>query len=58
MAAKIIRTSTALGLSRFDMKYSNGTLPHSSALSSIRLFATAVAPIVRAAMSGGSQTGL
>jgi probable LLM family oxidoreductase len=51
VAAKIIRTSQALGLSRFDMKYSNGTLPHTSAMSSIRLFGTEVAPAVRAAMA-------
>jgi probable LLM family oxidoreductase len=53
VAAKIIRTSQALGLSRVDMKYSNGTLPHASAMSSIRLFGTAVAPAVRAAMDAG-----
>jgi probable LLM family oxidoreductase len=50
VAAKIIATSKALGLSRFDMKYSNGTLPHASALESIRLFGSRVAPAVRAAM--------
>ena len=50
VAAKIVRTSKALGLSRFDMKYSNGTLPHALALTSIEFFGTAVAPAVRAAM--------
>ena len=28
VAAKIVGTVKALGLSRFDLKYSNGTLPH------------------------------
>ena len=28
VAAKIIKTVRALGLSRFDLKYSNGTLSH------------------------------
>ena len=50
VAAKIIRTSKALGLSRFDMKYSNGTLPHALALRSIELFGTAVAPLVRSGL--------
>ena len=50
VAAKIIRTVKALGLSRFDMKYSAGTLPHASLMKSIRLFGTAVAPQVRSAV--------
>jgi alkanesulfonate monooxygenase SsuD/methylene tetrahydromethanopterin reductase-like flavin-dependent oxidoreductase (luciferase family) len=49
VAAKITRTVKTLGLSRFDMKYSNGTLPHASAMKSIELFGTAVAPTVRGA---------
>ena len=28
VAAKIVRAAQTLGLSRFDLKYSNGTLPH------------------------------
>ena len=52
VARKIIRTVQALGLSRFDMKYSNGALPHESAMKSIELFGTAVAPLVRDAVSG------
>ena len=50
VAAKIAGTVRALGLSRFDLKYSNGTLPHASAMKSIELFGTAVAPMVRAAL--------
>jgi probable LLM family oxidoreductase len=50
VAAKIIATSKALGLSRFDMKYSNGTLPQRMILRSIELFGTAVAPLVRSGL--------
>jgi probable LLM family oxidoreductase len=49
VAAKIAATVQALGISRFDLKYSNGTLPHESLMRSIELYATEVAPRVRAA---------
>jgi len=47
VAAKIVRTVQTLGLSRFDLKYSNGTLPHPVLMRSIELFGTKVAPLVR-----------
>lgn len=47
VAAKISKVAKALGLSRFDLKYSHGTLPHESMLKSIELYATQVAPMVR-----------
>jgi probable LLM family oxidoreductase len=47
VAAKIAATIKQLGLSRFDMKYSSGTLPHSAMMSSIELFGTKVIPMVR-----------
>jgi alkanesulfonate monooxygenase SsuD/methylene tetrahydromethanopterin reductase-like flavin-dependent oxidoreductase (luciferase family) len=47
VAVKIAKTVRTLGLSRFDLKYSNGTLPHGTLLSSIELFGTQVAPRVR-----------
>ena len=47
VAAKIVRTVKALGLSRFDLKYSNGTLPHPKLLTSIELYGTKVVPLVR-----------
>ncbi len=50
VAGKIVRTVQTLGLSRFDMKYSAGTLPHDRLMASIELFGTKVAPIVRAAV--------
>ena len=50
VAAKIARTSRALGLSRFNLKYSAGTLPHDVLMKSIELIGTTVAPRVREAM--------
>jgi len=50
VAAKIINTATTLGLSRFDLKYSNGALPHEHALASIELIGREVAPRVRDAV--------
>jgi probable LLM family oxidoreductase len=47
VAAKIASTAKALGLSRFDLKYSSGTLPHEQLMTSIELFGTEVAPRVR-----------
>ncbi|QYG93638.1 LLM class flavin-dependent oxidoreductase [Iamia sp. SCSIO 61187] len=47
VAAKVVRAVTALGASRYDMKYSAGTLPHDLMLRSIELYATEVAPRVR-----------
>jgi probable LLM family oxidoreductase len=48
VAAKIAGTVAALGLSRFHLKYSNGTLPHEAQLRSIELFGREVMPRVRA----------
>ena len=48
VAAKIVRTVRTLGLSRFDLKYSAGTLPHSLLMRSIELIGTQVAPRVKA----------
>lgn len=47
VAAKIVRAVTGLGASRFDLKYSSGTLPHELMMHSIELYATEVAPLVR-----------
>ena len=41
------RRCKALGLSRFDLKYSNGTLPHDAMMRSIELYGTKVVPMVR-----------
>jgi probable LLM family oxidoreductase len=50
VAARIVDTVTALGLSRFDLKYANGTMPHSLLMKSIELYGTKVAPLVREAL--------
>jgi alkanesulfonate monooxygenase SsuD/methylene tetrahydromethanopterin reductase-like flavin-dependent oxidoreductase (luciferase family) len=50
VAHKIATTSHLLGLSRFNMKYSNGTLSHDKLRRSIELFGTKVAPRVRELM--------
>jgi probable LLM family oxidoreductase len=47
VAAKIAATIQTLSLTRFDMKYSNGTLPHDMQMRSIELYGTQVAPRVR-----------
>jgi probable LLM family oxidoreductase len=47
VAAKIVKTVKALGLSRFDLKYSNGTLPHDKLMKSIELYGSKVVPLVR-----------
>ena len=46
VAKKIAATTRTLGLSRFHMKYSNGTLPHDAQMKSIELFGTKVVPLV------------
>jgi probable LLM family oxidoreductase len=47
VAAKIARATTGLGASRFDLKYSAGTLPHELMMAGIERYATEVAPRVR-----------
>lgn len=47
VARKIARTVRALGLDRFEMKYSSGPLPHEALMRSIELYGTRVAPMVR-----------
>ena len=47
VAGRIAQAVSDLGLSRFDLKYSNGTLPHESMMRSIELYGTRVVPRVR-----------
>ena len=51
VAAKITQTVRALGLSRFNLKYSAGTLPHAAMMKSIELIGTDVAPRLRDAIA-------
>jgi probable LLM family oxidoreductase len=53
VAAKIVDTVKTLGLTRFDMKYSNGTLPHSKMMRSIELYGTRVMGLVRQSLAEG-----
>lgn len=50
-ARKIAAAVRELGLARFTVKYSNGALPHDLRMRSIELFATEVAPRVRALLA-------
>jgi alkanesulfonate monooxygenase SsuD/methylene tetrahydromethanopterin reductase-like flavin-dependent oxidoreductase (luciferase family) len=47
VARRVARTIRVLGLSRFDLKYSNGTMPHEQLMETIRLYGTEVVPRVR-----------
>ena len=47
VAKKIANTVKALGVQRFDMKYSSGTLAHEHMMKSIELYGTKVMPMVR-----------
>ncbi|MGB6535085.1 MAG: LLM class flavin-dependent oxidoreductase [Xanthobacteraceae bacterium] len=47
VARKIAASIKTLGVSRFDMKYSQGTLPHAKLMRSIELYGSKVAPLVR-----------
>lgn len=47
VAHKIANTVRTLGLTRFDMKYSNGPMPHSQSMRAIELYGTKVIPLVR-----------
>jgi len=46
VAQKIAATARTLSLSRFDLKYSNGPMPHGQMMRSIELLGTKVAPRV------------
>ena len=57
VARRIAATAKALGVSRFDMKYSSGPLSHSAMMRSIELYGTSVIPRVRELLleGGGSR---
>jgi probable LLM family oxidoreductase len=56
VARKIARTVGALGIQRFDLKYSNGTLPHGQLMTAIELYGTEVIPRVRELLAAGVTT--
>lgn len=47
VARNITTVAKSLCVSRFDLKYSHGTLPHEAMMESIELYAADVAPRVR-----------
>jgi alkanesulfonate monooxygenase SsuD/methylene tetrahydromethanopterin reductase-like flavin-dependent oxidoreductase (luciferase family) len=51
VARKIAATAQALGLARFDMKYSAGTLAHDTLLRGIELYGREVIPRVHELLS-------
>jgi probable LLM family oxidoreductase len=57
VAAKISTTAQLLNLSRFNLKYSNGTLPHDKLMRSIELFGTRVVPRVRELLQDVAASG-
>ena len=52
VAPKIASIMTALGASRFDLKYGMGTLSHSALMTNIELYGTEVVPRVRELLAG------
>ena len=53
VAQKLARTIVGLGISRFDLKYSMGSLGHEHLMECIRLYGTEVVPRVRELLSSG-----
>ncbi len=47
VARKIAATVKALGLARFEMKYSSGPMPHDRLMRSVELYGSRVMPLVR-----------
>lgn len=47
VARKIAKTVKTLGIQRFDLKYSAGTLPHELMMHSIELYGSTVVPMVK-----------
>lgn len=47
VAKKIAATVTALGIDRFDLKYSGGPIPHAQLMRCVELYGTRVIPLVR-----------
>jgi probable LLM family oxidoreductase len=51
VARRIAAVAKTLGIARFDMKYSSGTLPHDKLMRSITLYGEKVIPLVRELVS-------
>lgn len=55
VAHKIANTVSTLGLARFDLKYSNGPMPHAQSMRAIELYGTLVIPRVRELLAETSE---
>jgi len=53
VARKIAHTVAALGINRFDLKYSTGPMPHEVLMQSIEAYGTTVIPMVRDMLASG-----
>jgi alkanesulfonate monooxygenase SsuD/methylene tetrahydromethanopterin reductase-like flavin-dependent oxidoreductase (luciferase family) len=51
VARRIVATAKALGIARFDLKYSAGPLSHDRLMHSIELYGSKVIPLVRAMLA-------
>ncbi|MDB4909122.1 MAG: class flavin-dependent oxidoreductase [Gemmatimonadetes bacterium] len=56
VAQKIAATVTALGVHRFDMKYSSGPMAHDVLMRGVQLYGAEVIPRVRAILQGSTAT--
>lgn len=54
VARKVANTVKTLGIQRFDMKYSAGTLPHELMMHSIELYGSKVLPMVKDLLASAS----
>lgn len=52
VAKKIVRTKQVLGISRFGLKYGNGSLAHEHMMEAIELYGTRVKPLVLDMLAG------
>ena len=57
VARKIARTVQALGIQRFDLKYSTGPMPHEVLMESIEMYGNQVIPMVRELLASGVNVG-
>lgn len=53
VARKLASTISTLGIQRFDLKYSAGTLPHELSMHSIELYGSKVVPMVKDMLAKG-----
>ena len=58
VARKIVAAAQALGISRFDLKYSAGTLAHGKMMGCIELYGTKVIPLVRKMLADAKSASM